>query len=179
MEHHIISRETAYSARAFKIERVQMSLPDGRQTVYDLVAHPGAVTIVPVDADGNVYFVKQYRLGAERTLLELPAGTRAPNEEPEACASREIREETGMAAGKLTPVGDFYMAPGYSSEHMYVFLATELTHSPLAQDDDEFIDVETIPFEKAMQMVRENQINDGKSLASLLLAEPYIKYDRK
>jgi ADP-ribose pyrophosphatase len=179
MEHHIISRETAYSARAFKIERVQMTLPDGRETVYDLVAHPGAVTIVPVDAEGNVYFVKQYRLGAEQVLLELPAGTRVPNETPEACASREVREETGMAAGKLTLVGDFYMAPGYSSEHMYVYLATELSHAPLAQDDDEFITVETIPFAKIMEMAHQNQINDGKSLASLLLAEPYVKYDRK
>ena len=179
MEHHINSRETVYSARAFKIERVGMTLPDGRETVYDLVAHPGAVTIVPLDDESNVYFVRQYRLGAEQSLLELPAGTRIPDETPEACAGREIREETGMAAGKLTLVGDFYMAPGYSSEHMYVYLATQLSRAPLAQDDDEFIAVETIPFEKVMEMVRQNQINDGKSLASLLLVEPYVKYDRK
>lgn len=174
MNFKILKRETIYESRAFNIQKVDLHLPDNRTTTYDLVDHNDSITVVPFDQDGNVWFVRQYRLGPDEILLELPAGVLEDGEPPEEGASREIREEIGQAAGKLTPLGDFYLAPGYASEHMFVYLATNLSHAPLDADDDEFIQLEAIPAAKALQMAREGQFKDAKTIASLLLAEKYL-----
>jgi ADP-ribose pyrophosphatase len=107
-------------------------------------------------------------------LLELPAGTLEKDEDPAACAAREIREETGFAADKIEKIGDFYLAPGYSSEFMHVYLAQELRHDPLEADADEFLSLETIPFTEAIQMAERGEMPDAKSLAALLLAKPHL-----
>jgi ADP-ribose pyrophosphatase len=133
------------------------------------------VIIIPVDEDGNIHFVRQYRHAAGIDLLELPAGTRDGDEPYEDCAAREIREETGMEAGNLQKVGEFYLAPGYSTEFMAVYLATELKHNPLEADDDEFLEVEKISVQKAFELAGNGKIPDAKSLAALLLAKPYLK----
>lgn len=177
MNFTILKRETVYESRAFSIQKVDLHLPDDRITTYDLVEHNDSITVVPVDQDGNVWFVRQYRLGPQQMLLELPAGVLETGEPPEEGASREIREEIGQAAGQLTPLGDFYLAPGYASEHMYVFLATNLSHAPLDADDDEFLQLEAIPAQKALQMAREGLFKDAKTIASLLLAEKHILKD--
>lgn len=174
MNFKVLKRETVYKSHAFNIQKVDLHLPDDRTTTYDLVEHNDSITIVPFDQDGNLWFVRQYRLGAQQVLLELPAGVLENGEPPEEGASREIREEIGQAAGQLTPLGDFYLAPGYASEHMYVFLATKLSHAPLDADDDEFLQVEAIPAEKALQMARAGQFKDAKTIAALLLAEKHI-----
>ena len=108
--------------------------------------------LIPIDNDGNLLFVRQYRHAVGKDLLELPAGTRDGDEPFEECAAREIREETGMQADKLQKVGEFYLAPGYSSEFMVVFLATGLKDNPLDADDDEFLQVEKIPLKQAIEM---------------------------
>lgn len=174
MEHQIIQATTIYDGRAFDVQKIQVRLPDGREGTYDLVQHPGAVTIVPVK-DGQIYFVRQYRIGARQALLELPAGTLEPGEEPLPAAARETREEIGMAAAELRLLGDFFMAPGYSSEHLWVYLATGLTPDPLAADEDEFIDVVSIPVSQAYEMARSGQLMDGKSLAGLMLAQTILE----
>jgi ADP-ribose pyrophosphatase len=174
MEHQIIQATTIYNGRAFDVQKVQMRLPNGREGTYDLVQHPGAVTIVPVK-DGKILFVRQYRIGARQTLLELPAGTLEPGEDPLPAAARETREEIGMAAGELRLLGEFYMAPGYSSEHMWVYLATDLHPDPLACDEDEFIEVESIPVAEVYEMTRNGQLMDGKSLAALMMAQNIIQ----
>ncbi len=174
MEFIPLSHETVYQGRAFDVERVQMSLPDGKQRPYDLVRHNDSVTILPLDGQGNLLFVNQYRLGAGSNLLELPAGVMSDGEEPEACAAREVREETGMAASRLELLGDFYLAPGYSSEHMYIYLATGLYADALEQDPDEFLRLEPIAAARAYEMARGGQIHDAKSLAALMLAEPKL-----
>ena len=107
--------------------------------------------LIPIDDEGNILFVRQYRHAAGKDLLELPAGTRDGDEPYEECAAREIREETGMEAGKLRKVGEFYLAPGYSTEFMAVFLATELKHNPLDADEDEFFQVERIPVKESIR----------------------------
>ena len=137
----LIKSETLMQGRAFKIRRDYLKTPDGRETKFEIIEHGGSVIIVPVDANGNLLFVRQYRHAAGMDLLELPAGTRDGDEPFEECAAREIREETGMEAGKLQKVGEFYLAPGYSTEFMAVFLATDLRHNPLEADDDEFLTV--------------------------------------
>jgi len=175
MPFELIKSEPVFQGRAFKIRRDTLKTPDGNETKFDIVEHNGSVIIIPIDADGNMLFVRQYRHAAGRDLLELPAGTRDADEAYESCAAREIREETGMAAGRLERIGDFYLAPGYSTEFMAVFLATELTHDPLEADDDEFLQVEKISVKEAIQMAERGEMPDAKSLAALLLARPYLQ----
>jgi ADP-ribose pyrophosphatase len=175
MDFTILNRKTIYEGRVFDVQKVLARLPDGREHEYDLVSHAGAVTLVPVDQDGNMWFVRQFRLGAMQELLELPAGVMEKNEPPEISAGRELREEIGMAAEELRELGQFYMAAGYSSEYMYIYLATGLHPSPLQQDEDEFLQVQAIPIKQVYEMVHANQVHDGKTLAALLLAEPFLK----
>lgn len=175
MPFELIKSETLLQGRAFKIRRDHLKTPDGRDTKFEIIEHGGSVIIIPVDADGNIHFVRQYRHAAGIDLLELPAGTRDGNEPFEDCAAREIREETGMEAGKLQKVGEFYLAPGYSTEFMVVYLATDLKHNPLEADDDEFLEVEKISIEKAFELAEHGEMPDAKSLAALLLAKSNLK----
>jgi ADP-ribose pyrophosphatase len=175
MPFELIRSEPILQGRSFKIRRDTMKAPDGRETNFDIVEHGGSVVIVPIDQDGNLLFVRQYRHAAGADLLELPAGTRDGNEPFEECAAREIREETGMQAGSLTQIGSFYLAPGYSTEYMGVFLATELKLNPLPADDDEFLSVEKIPLREALQKAESGEIPDSKSLAALLLTRPHLE----
>lgn len=169
-----LKRDTVFQGRAFDVQVVRMRLPGGRLRDYDLVRHKPSVTILPLDEKGRLLFVRQFRLGAGSDLLELPAGVMEDGEDPLDCAAREIREETGFSAGKLDLLGDFYLAPGYSDEHMYVFLATGLLADPLEQDEDEFLEIEAIPAAEALKLAQENRIQDSKTLASLLLALPRL-----
>ncbi len=170
----LIKSETLLQGRAFKIRRDHLRTPNGGDTKLEIIEHGGSVVIVPVDEDGNLLFVRQYRHAAGMDLLELPAGTRDGDEPFEDCAAREIREETGMEAGKLKKVGEFYLAPGYSTEFMAVFIATDLTHNPLEADEDEFLEVEKMPIKEAMQLVKSGKMPDAKSLAALLLAKSHL-----
>lgn len=174
MNFKLLQRERIFTGRIFNVEQVRMQLPNGKTHSYDLINHPGAVTIVPVDANGNILFVRQYRVGADQELLELPAGVLKDEEPPVDAAAREVREETGMAAGKIHLLGNCFLAPGYSSEYMHIFLATELYPAPLQQDEDEFLRLEAIPTAKALQMARSSELRDGKTLAALLMAEPHL-----
>jgi ADP-ribose pyrophosphatase len=174
MPFELLHSETLLKGRAFAIRRDTLKTPDGRETKFDIIEHGGSVIIVPIDKDGNLLFVRQYRHAAGMDLLELPAGTLEEGEDPAVCAAREIREETGFAADKIEKIGDFYLAPGYSTEFMHVYLAQELRHDPLEADADEFLSVETIPFAEAIQMAERGEMLDAKSLAALLLAKSHL-----
>ncbi len=174
MPFELIRSETLLEGRAFKIRRDTLKTPDGGETRYEIIEHGGSVVLIPIDEDGNMLFVRQYRHAAGKDLLELPAGTREGDEPYEACAAREIREETGLEAGKLQKIGEFYLAPGYSSEYMAVFLATELKENPLDADEDEFLQLEKIPVKKAIEMAEHGEIPDAKSLAALFVARNYL-----
>ncbi len=170
-----LSQNIVYRGRAFSIRCDEVQLPNQRTMHVDVIEHPGAVTILPVDGEGRILFVRQYRHATGKELLELPAGTLDTDEPPETCALREIREETGFATGNMVKLGEFFLAPGYSTEYMVVYLATELKPAPLPKDQDEFISLEAIPVEQAYQMALSNELMDGKSLAALLLARPYLQ----
>ena len=170
----LLRSEVLMKGRAFTIRRDFLKTPDGRETKFEIVEHGGSVVIIPLDADGNLLFVRQYRHAAGMDMLELPAGTRDGDEPFEDCAAREIREETGMEAHKLTHIGSFYLAPGYSTEYMGVFLATDLHHNPLEADDDEFLTLEKIPVKEAIAMAERGDMPDAKSLAALLMARPHL-----
>jgi ADP-ribose pyrophosphatase len=171
-----IKQETIYCGQAFNVRRDEVRFPNNQTTHLDIIEHVGAVTIVPIDADGRILFVSQYRHATGNELLELPAGTLDEGESPENCALREIREETGYAAGNLTKLGEFYLAPGYSTEYMFVYLATELNPAPLPGDPDEFITLIPMPVEQAYGLALFGGLQDGKSLAALLLAQPIIHH---
>jgi ADP-ribose pyrophosphatase len=175
MPFELIKSESLLKGRAFAIRRDWMKTPDGRETKFDIIEHGGSVVLVPLDSNGNLLFVRQYRHAAGTDLLEFPAGTLEPGEDPAVCAAREIREETGFAAGKLEKIGEFYLAPGYSTEFMIVFLARDLTYDPLEADADEFLSLEKIPLMEAIQMAERGEMPDAKSLAALLLARRYLK----
>jgi ADP-ribose pyrophosphatase len=174
MSFELIDSEPIYNGRAFQIRRDHVRLPDGRSTKLDIVEHIGSAVIVPVDEEGNMYFVRQYRHAARLDLLELPAGTLEVGEDPLVCAQREVREETGMASGNIREIGGFYLAPGYSTEFMRVYLATDLRHDPLEADADEFLSVEKISVAEAFKMAETGKLPDAKSLAALLLAKPHL-----
>jgi 8-oxo-dGTP pyrophosphatase MutT (NUDIX family) len=175
MSFELIKSEILLQGRAFKIRRDILKTPDDRETKWEIVEHPGSVVLLPIDDEGNLLFVRQYRTAAGRDLLELPAGTRDENEPFEECAAREIREETGMEAGKLQKIGEFYLVPGYSTEFMAAFLATDLKENPLQADEDEFLQVERIPLKQSIRMAERGEIQDAKSLAALLLARPQLE----
>ena len=140
----------------------------GRKGTIDIVEHPGGVTIVAFDDEGRLLLVRQYRHSAGRDLLELPAGTLDPGETPEACAERELQEETGYRPGRMERLGGFYSAPGYCDEYLHVFLCTELVESRL-EGDEESIHLERLSLEKALEMVAAGEIEDAKTVGALLL----------
>lgn len=174
MSYEVLHSKTVYRGHAFNVRRDEIRLPDGKAARLDIVDHVGAVTLVPVDDQKRVWFVRQYRHPAGEVLLELPAGMVEPGEVPLDCARREIREEIGMAAGRIELIGQYFLAPGYSTEFMHVFLATDLHSNPLESDVDEFLSVEVIPLEEALRMAEDGKIRDAKTLASLMLAKKFI-----
>lgn len=174
MSYETLGRQEVFHGKAFDVDQVKVSMPDGRAAVFDLVRHPGAVVILPVDSEGRVLFVRQYRVGAGGLVLELPAGTLEAHEPPLDCAAREVREEVGMAARSLHSLGGFYIAAGYSDEYIHAFLATDLYPAPLEGDPDEFIDVVTLPLAETYAMACRGEINDSKTLATLMLARSEI-----
>jgi ADP-ribose pyrophosphatase len=169
MGYKVLKSETKFEGKVFSIRQDEVELPNGRTARLDIVVHGGAVTMIPVDEQNRIWFVRQYRHAAGLTLLELPAGVANDNEQPEIGAMRELQEETGMSAQKLEKLGEFYLAPGYSTEKMHVYLATGLQPAPLQADEDEFLDVVQIPVYRAFEMMYSGEIQDAKSLAALAL----------
>ncbi|KYO65801.1 NUDIX hydrolase [Thermovenabulum gondwanense] len=155
-----------------KIERVK--LPNGKESTREIVEHPGAVAIVPVNEKNEVIMVRQFRKAVDKVLLEIPAGKIEKNEDVEECAQRELMEETGYRSRKLVFLADFYTSPGFSDERMYLFLAKDLFEAKGTLDEDEMISVEKIPLTEAVLRAYRGEIKDGKTLAGLLLAEKFL-----
>jgi ADP-ribose pyrophosphatase len=175
MNAEVVHSETVYHGRAFSVRKDRVRLPAGQLSDLDIVVHAGAVTLVPIDDEGNLWMVRQYRHPAGRILLELPAGTIEPGEAPEVCAERECREEIGMAPSRLERIGECFLAPGYSTEYMYFFLATGLRPAPLAGDSDEEISVERVSTVQLTDLVASGDLRDAKSLAALYLARAWLE----
>ena len=175
MDLKTIRSEKIFHGKVFDLRQDEVRLPDGKTIALDIVDHGGAVTMIPVDEHGQIWFVRQYRHAAGKVLLELPAGTMEAGETPQASAHREIREEIGMAARELKELGGFFLAPGYSTEFLHIYLAQGLYEAPLEQDEDEMIEIEKLSIAQAYQLAESCQISDAKTLASLLLARPFLR----
>jgi ADP-ribose pyrophosphatase len=174
VDFEVVHSEIVYHGHVFDVRQDQLRLPDGNLAKIDVVDHRGAVTMIPVDSQGQIWFIRQYRHAIQRQLLELPAGAAEIGEAPLTSAQRELREEIGMAAGNLEEIGSFYLAPGYSSELMHIFLATDLQVAPLPADADEYLKIEKIPARQALHLAETGKLADSKSLIALFWSRPYL-----
>ena len=167
-----IETKRIYEGRIINLRVDTVRMPSGNTATREIVEHSHAVCIVPVDEDGNVVLVRQYRKPAEEALLEVPAGGVEEGEVSEEAVLRELQEEIGYTAGSLQHLSSFWVAPGWATEFMHAYLATDLTPSRLEADEDENIEVVRMPFDDALAMPRTGEIQDGKTIAAMLLAQP-------
>jgi ADP-ribose pyrophosphatase len=167
-----LAENVIYKGKIFQLLSNTVRLPNQRITIRDIIRHPGAVALLPIH-NNNIILVRQYRYAINQITLELPAGTLRKGEDPWECAHRELIEETGYSAAHLEKLFDCYLAPGYSSERVTMFLATGLSKQRQDLDEDEFIQVKTVPLPEAVEMIHRNQIIDTKTIAGIL----YFKYN--
>ncbi|HUF38163.1 MAG TPA: NUDIX hydrolase [Anaerolineales bacterium] len=165
----VLASRLVYTGRVFRVRSDRVRLPSGAEPTLDVVEHGGAVVIVPRLDPDRLVMIRQYRYAAGTDLLEFPAGTLEPGEDPGACAQRELREETGYAAQTLKALGGFYLAPGYSTEYLHIYLADGLSESPLPGDEDEILHAEIKTLSEIEQAARSGEIEDAKSLAAFYL----------
>ena len=163
-----------YEGRVVNLHLKQVKLPNGDTSQREVILHHGAVAIVPILDNGNIAFVRQFRLPAQQVLLEVPAGTLEPNENPDKAAVRELREEIGYRPKSLHRLGGIFVAPGYTSEYIHLYLAEQLEKAPLATDTDEFLEVIDLSLTDAMQKIVSGEIEDAKTVSSLLLTINYL-----
>lgn len=167
----IISAEVKYQGRILTVENVDVELPNGRRAARDVVRHLGAAAVVPVDDQGRVYFVRQYRTAIEKELLEIPAGKlNFRGEDRLEAAKRELQEETGFEAGQWTHLMDIATTPGFSDEIIGLYLARDLRAGQMNPDEDEFLAVESMPLAEAIDLVRRGEIEDAKTACALMAA---------
>ncbi|MCH3942636.1 MAG: NUDIX hydrolase [Atopobiaceae bacterium] len=171
LEERIESEETAWSGRIFDVSRLRVSLPDGREAIRDVVRHPGAVAIVALTDDGRICLVRQYRTALARVTLEIPAGKLAPGEDPLACASRELTEETGLVADKIAYLTTIATSAGFADELIHLYMATGLHASESSPDDDEFINVDLVRVEELVDAVLDGRIEDAKTVVGALACD--------
>jgi ADP-ribose pyrophosphatase len=169
MKPEIISTEAVYQGRIFGIS--QSIVREGEvEYQREIITHHGSAVIVPVFADKTVALVRQYRHPAGKYLLEIPAGSLDKDEDPETGALRELEEEIGVRAAKIVKLTEFYVSPGFLSEKMFVFMATELTEVGQKLEADELLSIERIDFPKAFEMIHNGEIEDAKTMVGLILA---------
>ncbi len=175
MEYILQRSEIIFEGKVFRVRIDSVQAPTGHTMRVDLVEHGGAVALIPIDSDGKIVLVRQYRHPASEILLELPAGTLEHDEDPRTCAVRESREEIGMSPGKLTNLGGTYLAPGYSTEFIQYFLAQDLTYDPLTPDSDEDLCIERFTWQEIQGMIARQEFRDAKTLVGLCLARQQLR----
>lgn len=165
-EKTLTSREV-YRGRILRVREDTVRLPNGKTAEREVAEHPGGVGILALD-DGDVLLVRQYRYAFSRVLTEIPAGKREPGEEPFVTAQRELREEIGATAGKWTELGALIASPGCYGEVLYLYMAQELTFGDTHPDEDEFLDVVRMPFDRAVELCMTGELTDAKTVIALL-----------
>jgi len=164
-----------YDGRAVKLRIDTVRMPSGRETVREIVEHGDCVAIIAVDDKDNILLVSQFRKSVEKELLEIPAGGIDPGETPEDCVRRELREETGFLPRKVERLGGFYSSPGYCTEYLHLYLATDLVSSPLQAEDSESISLVRVSLKQIPGLIASGSICDAKSIAGLLIFLEYKK----
>ena len=164
------SRETKFTGRVFEVEVKTITTPEGAKAHREIVLHNGGAAILPVDSEMNCYFVKQFRSPFEKVMTEAPAGKVEPGEDPLACASREITEETGFTAHKIEHVGKMMATPGYCSEVINLYIATDLEFTGGNPDANEYLRTVKCPLNLALEMAESGKIEDAKTLVLIYKA---------
>ena len=167
-----------YDGRLITVDLDTVQAPDGTKLELEIVRHPGAAAIVPVlddpaAEDPSVLLIRQYRYAAGGRIWEIPAGVLEPGEDAAACARRELLEETGAAAGRIDHLTTVFTTPGFTDEQIHLFLATEITLGETRHEADEFIHVEARPMSEILEMIRDGEIIDAKSIVALLFVAGY------
>lgn len=160
--------ETIFEGKVITVKKLSVLLPDGKEGYREIVEHNGGVCIAPLTEDNKLIFVRQFRAPYQEETLEIPAGKLEKGEDHSVAWIRELKEETGCTAGKYEYLGITYPTPGYCGEKLYLYLAKELTKSSQDLDDDEFLNVEEIEIEKALEMVMSGEIKDSKTQIAVL-----------
>jgi len=163
--------DRVYEGRLLKIDRDRVRLPNGRETTLEMVRHPGASGVVPFVTPDDILLIRQFRYAAGGFIYEVPAGTLNPGEEPEACARREVEEESGHRAGRLQRLASIYTTPGFTDEVIHLYAAFDLTPVGQNLDHDEVLSVERMPLREAVARIGRGEIVDAKTICALLLAE--------
>lgn len=168
-----------YQGRKFNFDVNTLRLPNGVEGDWECIRHPGGALAVPITSDGKLVLVKQYRFAVEKRILEFPAGTLEVNEEASITIQREIEEETGYRAKTWNFLGEFPLAPGYSDEYIYSFLARDLEklENPPKQDEDEDIEVVLMSFDEFEKGILRGEIVDAKSIASFLMTKLFLQQE--
>jgi ADP-ribose pyrophosphatase len=170
-----IKSTRVYTGRVISLDVDQVRFPDGTTGELEIIRHPGASAVVPflsdpAGADPQVLLLKQYRYAIGGTLYEIPAGRLESGELPEACARRELIEETGCTAVSMIPLTSMFTTPGFTDERIHLFLATGLTRGEARREADEFMETEAVALSRALQMVERGEIQDAKTALGLLFA---------
>lgn len=165
----LLNSQTIYQGRVLNVRKDELQTPSGSRVVREIVDHPGAIAVVPIFDDRTVVMVKQYRHATGKVLLEIPAGTLKQGEKPLQCAKRELVEETGYRAGRFRKLLQCYLAPGYSSELIHIYLATDLSRVERRPEEDEFIDVLRVEIHRILAMIKRKEIEDAKTICGILL----------
>jgi ADP-ribose pyrophosphatase len=170
-----IASRRVYTGRVINLDVDQVRYPDGTTGELEIIRHPGASAVVPfmsdpMGADPQVLLLKQYRYAAGGYLYEIPAGRLNPGETPEACAHRELKEETGCTANAMSSMFAMFTTPGFTDERIHLFLASGLVRGETEREADEFIEVETMPLSRALEMTEKGEIRDAKTALGLLFA---------
>ena len=166
----VTKRERCYEGKIFALDHLDVELPDGRIEARDVIENADAACVVAIDEEDRLLLVKQYRIAAGRVLTEIPAGKLNPGESPREGALRELLEETGCIPGKLKYLFGLQMTPGFVTETVHHFLASDLSFVEAQPDDGEFLQVERVPFAQVVQDIIAGRIHDGKTVAGVLAA---------
>jgi ADP-ribose pyrophosphatase len=170
LEEHTVDSRRIYDGKILGVRVDTVSLRNGGTSQREIIEHGNSVAMVPVDDEERVLLVRQYRKAPEKSLLEVPAGGLEDGESPEEGALRELQEEVGVTAGKMQLMAGFWLTPGFCTEYMHAYMATDLMPSVLAPDDDENIEVVRVPLAQIPEIIRSGEIQDAKSIAALLMA---------
>ncbi|HEX8565693.1 MAG TPA: NUDIX hydrolase [Pyrinomonadaceae bacterium] len=165
----ILKTEEIHRGRIFNVSLATVR-EDGKTYTREIISHPGSAVIVPVFADETVALVRQYRHPAQKYLLEIPAGSLSPGEDPKAGAERELEEEIGVRAARVEKLTEFYVSPGFLGEKMHVYLATDFTESRQNLEDDELLRVERISLRACAELIKNGEIEDAKTMIGLTFA---------
>ena len=166
-----VTEDVVFNGRIFNVNRLRVTLPDGREAIRDVVRHPGAVAILALTDDGRICLVRQYRTSLARVTVEIPAGKLDPGEDPLTCAHRELIEETGMKADKMAFLTTIATSDGFTDELIHIYMATGLSFVASSPDDDEYINVDLVPLDELIDAVLDGRIEDCKTVTAALICD--------